>query len=394
MRILVLHSELGVLRGGGENFTRNLFTAFAEKGHTVAAAFVADRGKRYPIMLPSSVHPIPLDGWWSRNFGQKALSTVGRFLPYDGVKKKWEHLRSAISWRVIRWHNQRFRRAVEQQFSRRWNDFDAVYVHGDAVLAAAAAKHRPTILRLPGPVTPELEPELRATHAVCANGDVLLRLRCFLNDHVTELPIGVDDKLFKPGCSSARSKLLWGSECKVVGYVGRLTCLKGVDLLASAFARLSKSSPDVRLLIVGSGEEERNIRAELAEEFSHGTVHIERDVDHEQLPTWYRAMDVLVMPSRYENFSNALVEAMACGIPFLASDVGGNRILANSGAGWLFESESVSSLETRLAMVLPNTAELRTRGKIGVGYVKQHHNWNASAECLEEILASRLGVKR
>src|SRR5258708_32145532 len=39
MKVLVLHSELGVLRGGGENFTRNLFAAFAERGHSVAAAF-------------------------------------------------------------------------------------------------------------------------------------------------------------------------------------------------------------------------------------------------------------------------------------------------------------------------------------------------------------------
>jgi hypothetical protein len=44
MKILVLHSELGVLRGGGENFTRNVFVAFAERGHDVSAAFIADPG--------------------------------------------------------------------------------------------------------------------------------------------------------------------------------------------------------------------------------------------------------------------------------------------------------------------------------------------------------------
>jgi len=392
MRVLVLHSELGVLRGGGENFTRNLFVAFAERGHSVAAAFVADRQKQYPIALPSNILAIPLEGWWSRNFGQAALSAVAGFLPDHGLKNKWDHLRSAISWRVIGWHNRRFQRAVEDNFSRRWNDFDAVYVHGDVALAAAVANHRPTVLRLPGPVAPELEPDLRAAHAVCANGDALLRVGCFLKDHVVELPVGVDDQLFKPGCSSVRSRLSWPRESKVVGYVGRLTRLKGVDLFAAAFHEVSKHLPNARILIVGSGEEERNLRSALADEFDRKMLHIERDVSHAQLPQWYRAMDVLVMPSRYENFSNALIEGMACGVPFVASNVGGNRILAKTGAGWLFEPESVSSLSKCLQMILQNTNELRGRRKIGFDYVKQHHNWAATAQCLEEILVSRLGV--
>ena len=109
---------------------------------------------------------------------------------------------------------------------------------------------------------------------------------------------------------------------------------------------------------------------------------------------WYRAMDVLVMPSRYENFSNALIEAMACGVPFLASDVGGNKIIAKTGAGWLLESDSVSALSTCLRTTLQDAAERQRRGKIGFGYTKQHHSWDATAKRLEEILFCRLGVGR
>src|SRR5437016_6344070 len=115
MKILVLHSELGVLRGGGENFTRNLFAVFAKRGHRIAAAFVADRHGRYPISLPARIEPIPFRGYWSRNFGQATLSAVGRSIPNDSpLRKKWNYVQEAMSWRTIRWHNRRFQRRVEQ----------------------------------------------------------------------------------------------------------------------------------------------------------------------------------------------------------------------------------------------------------------------------------------
>jgi D-inositol-3-phosphate glycosyltransferase len=100
------------------------------------------------------------------------------------------------------------------------------------------------------------------------------------------------------------------------------------------------------------------------------------------------------MPSRYENFSNAVLEAMACGVPFLASDVGGNRIMAETGAGWLFECGSVSSLVARLQEILKNGSELKTRGKIGFDHVQNDHTWPATAERLEKIIVSSLGVEK
>jgi glycosyltransferase involved in cell wall biosynthesis len=178
----------------------------------------------------------------------------------------------------------------------------------------------------------------------------------------------------------------------VVGYVGRLTLLKGVDLLAAAFREVARDAPDVRLLIVGSGEEERYIRTVLAKEFACSFVHIEPGVNHEQLPAWYRAMDLMVMPSRYENHSNALLEAMACGIPFLASDIGGNRKLSETGAGWLFEPESIPSLRQCLRRIIGNRPELKARGEVGFRSVRNHYSWAASAERLETVISSRLGV--
>ena len=394
MKVLVLQSELGVLRGGGENFTRNLFTAFAARGHRVMAAFVADCRGKYRLPLPPSIEPIPLPGWWVRNLGQATLSSVSRYMPYTSqCRTQWNRLQEAIAWRTVAWYNRRFQRRVEGEFARRWDDFDAVYVHGDTLLAREVSQYRPTVLRLPGPVTAELTPMLRAVHAVCANGDALDRIRAFLGDHVCELPIGLDVQTFTPGVSAVRSTLGWADRHCVVRYVGRLTHLKGMDLLAAAFREIAQDALDARLLIIGSGEEERHMRTVLAQEFARAVVHIEPDIHHAQLPPWYRAMDLMVMPSRYENHSNALLEAMACGIPFLASNIGGNRKLSEAGAGWLFEPESVPALSQCLRRILENRPELKARGEIGFRSVRNHYSWAASAERLEAIISSRLGVR-
>jgi glycosyltransferase involved in cell wall biosynthesis len=145
--------------------------------------------------------------------------------------------------------------------------------------------------------------------------------------------------------------------------------------------------------MVGSGEEESCIRPVLAEELAHGIVHLESGIDHAQLPAWYRAIDLMVMPSRYENHSNALLEAMACGILFLASNVGRNRKLSETGTGWLFESDSVPSLSQCLRHILENRAELKAHGEVSFRAGRNHPGWAASAARLEWIITARLGVR-
>jgi glycosyltransferase involved in cell wall biosynthesis len=395
MKVLVLQSELGVLRGGGENFTRNLFSAFRERGHEVVAAFVADRRGKYPFSMPPCMEPIPIPGWWASELGQASFSLIGSWIAQKGwLKSNWDHFQNAIHWRTHRWHKSRFQKRIERELAGRWSEFDVVYVHGSSHLASRVAQYRPTVVRLPGPVSSDLAAVLRGVHAVCANGDALIHIQAFLGDHAIELPIGVDTDIFSPGTTSIRQKLGWTNHHHVIGYVGRLIRLKGVDLLATAFHEISRIVPNARLLIVGRGEKETLIRSILKEELAEGKVHMESDVPHERLPEWYRAMDLFVMPSRYENFSNAIIEALACGVPFLASDVGGNRILAKTAGGCLFQERSADSLALSLRQISERSEDMKAQGLAGADYVRQKYSWAASAECLERIITSRLGIRK
>ena len=154
--------------------------------------------------------------------------------------------------------------------------------------------------------------------------------------------------------SGVRERLGWTTDNWVIGYVGRLAYIKGIDLLADAFRKIRKTIPHARLLLVGSGEEEGKLRSRLHSELAEGTLHIESDVPHDLLAEWYRAMDLFVMPSRYENYSNAVLEALACGVPFLVSDVGGNRCLVETEGGWLFAQGSADSLAQTLHSIAEN----------------------------------------
>jgi glycosyltransferase involved in cell wall biosynthesis len=388
MRILVVHSELGVLRGGGENVTRNLFEILAKR-HKVAATFVASPKGRYPVALPPGIDPIPLPGLWSRKLGQPMISAIGSWIPSRSrLRSHWDRVQDAICSRTIRWHDRRFTRRVQHDFSNSWQDYDVIYVHSSAILASKIAQHHPTVLFLPGPVTESLAPVLRAAHAVCAHDDALARIREFLGDHATELKLGINCQLFTCGPSAVRADLGWKPHDRIIGYVGRLAHIKGVDLLATAFSEIVSTVGQAKLLIVGSGEEEDKIRTVLSKAFGEGMVHVQADLPHEKLTEWYRAMDLFVMPSRYETMSNAILEAQACGVPFLASDIAGNRIIAKGGGGWLFEHACADSLCAQLKAILNAPGEMKARGAKGAEHVKRNFNWQTSAERLEAIFQS------
>jgi D-inositol-3-phosphate glycosyltransferase len=144
---------------------------------------------------------------------------------------------------------------------------------------------------------------------------------------VTIVPCGVNTSLFNPvPRGEARARLGLNGH-RTALFVGRMDPLKGLDLLLEAAHQLRETVPDLRLLVVGgdaSPESEEGRVRDLARELGLADrVRFVGAVPQKELPMYYSAADVCVVPSFYESFGLVAVEALACGTPVVASRVGG-----------------------------------------------------------------------
>jgi D-inositol-3-phosphate glycosyltransferase len=180
-------------------------------------------------------------------------------------------------------------------------------------------------------------------------------------DAVGVVPCGVDLDRFRPvGKARAREQLGLDPEEPVVLYVGRFAPLKGIDRLLEATAHL-KRRRDLRLMIVGGdGEEAAESRelAGLSKRFGIlDSVTFRGRADHEDMPLYYSAADLLVLPSHYESFGLVALESLACGTPVVTTRVGAmERIIRQDETGHVVEDASPTTLAEAMEDFLPGSS--------------------------------------
>ena len=205
---------------------------------------------------------------------------------------------------------------------------------------------------------------------------------------VEVVPAGVDLELFHPADMGQARKVLGLTDGRIILYVGRIEPLKGLDILIRAMA-LMEELDDTRLVIVG-GTSGRNRELErlrtLGGELELGdVVTFTGAVKQQQLPTYYNAADVFVLPSHYESFGLVALEAMACGTPVVASRVGGIPTYMESGkTGYLVPWRCPEPFAQRIDMLLANDA---LRGNMGLGARAKAEgmSWGSSADRLSDF---------
>jgi sugar transferase (PEP-CTERM/EpsH1 system associated) len=174
-------------------------------------------------------------------------------------------------------------------------------------------------------------------------------------DCVRVISNGVDTQLFSPNAvarSQIRRRLCFPPESIVLGSVGRMVPIKDHQTLLRAAERLIDRGFDIRVLLVGGGpESERHRRYAESSACLNGRVTL---VGSELFVSdLYQSMDIFVLPSICEGMSNTLLEAMASGLPCVATNVGGNpELLVDARWGFLFAPKDVAGLAKHLERLI------------------------------------------
>ena len=205
---------------------------------------------------------------------------------------------------------------------------------------------------------------------------------------IAVIPCGVDTNLFLPGEQAAARAALGLDDQPQLLYVGRLAPIKGLETLLDAMARLRAAGTRVHLSIVGGDADEPlnghegALRARLNRLDLGSAVTFVGAQPQERLRAWYVAADATVLPSHYESFGMVAMEAMACGIPVVASRVGGLQTTVRDGVtGLLVPDHNPAALASALECLLGDP-DLRFRlGREGVQWAARHR-WPCIAEAV------------
>ena len=205
-------------------------------------------------------------------------------------------------------------------------------------------------------------------------------------DKVVQIYNGVDHERFAGG--SAPQVILPERTCDhespiVIGTVGRLAKVKDQRTLLRALARIISDQPtqreQLRAILVGDGPERELLAAEAVELGLGDAIHFAGD--RSDVPAWLAAMDVFVLPSLAEGVSNTILEAMAAGLPVIATATGGNAELVEEGVtGRLVPVGDVQSLAAAVRQLADNAGIRQRMGEAGRRRVRERFDWARTVE--------------
>lgn len=218
--------------------------------------------------------------------------------------------------------------------------FLAYWAHPDGAVALRAAREagRPCVVIVGGSDVLVLARDARrrgVIEHVLRGADAVLTVGQTLRERVVALGAPpervqafyrtVDPNLFRPGDrSAARARLDLPAHVPIAVWAGRMVPVKGLASLLDAWARL-EGSREALLYLVGDGPLRASLQGQARRLGLGSQVQFVGARPQDELADWYRGADLTVLPSLSEGIPNVLLESLACGTPFLASDVGGVR---------------------------------------------------------------------
>ena len=208
-------------------------------------------------------------------------------------------------------------------------------------------------------ITPLIKKIWKDAAEVIANSQGLkeLALRTNSKQKISVIYNGIDTEKFKPASVPKNN-----NKFIITPGASRLTSRKGLVYLIRAVDKLSKKYQQVELKIMGDGEGERVRLEEIVDKLNlRGRVVFLGRIPREKTFSYYQEADVFVLPSLNEGMSNAMLEALATGLPILATDTGGSKELITEGEnGYIIEMKNAQDIADKLEKLI-NNSELKNK---------------------------------
>jgi glycosyltransferase involved in cell wall biosynthesis len=315
---------------------------------------------------------------------------------------------------VYRWQNQRgfgrltmtalhldeewFCRAAWRLVTSNGRPPDVVHAHALHQAARLRIGNIPVVINLPGRPNPRYTADLQSADALVADGWAAANLPQVLGCAVDRLPKGVDSDRFRPEGPDRRHALRLDGK-RVIVTVARLVPLKNLPLLLDALAIVRTRLQDVRLMIVGDGPEANALKQHAAAlDLADLVTHVGH-VAHADTPPFYRTADLFALSSDFDNSPNVVLEAMASGLPVVATDVGGVREFVTEGAGGaVVPPRDARAFAEALEKYLVNPDAMRAAGAQNRLRATSEFSWRTSAlrllDVYHRVLSARQGTTR
>ncbi len=185
---------------------------------------------------------------------------------------------------------------------------------------------------------------------------------------------------------------------RVIGCFGRIRRQKGTDVFVDAMIELARDRPDVGAVVLGRATETHgaflaSLKRKVADAGLADRIVFPGEVPVHQIASWYQALSLFVAPQRWEGFGLTPLEAMACGVPVVATTVGAFPELVVEGeTGALVAPGDVDAMAGAVAGLLDDPPELERQGKRALNHVREHFPIEREAQAIiaiyRQLLAS------
>lgn len=215
----------------------------------------------------------------------------------------------------------------------------------------------------------------------------------FTGSNYFQFPWGVELQHFSPhGSAALREKLGWQDKTVLLSSRS-FSPLYGVDVLLAAFAAAIIENPELRLLLFGKGPLESQFRQFVIDHDLVDNVHFGGQASLEELPDIYRSADVYLSASHSDGSSVSLMEALACGLPVVVSDIPGNLEWVTEGQqGWLFKDGDAKEFAQKILLAASQLRGLEAMKTGNRALAEQRADWKKNFPILLKAYETAINV--